>query len=157
MDKINFFSHKDLANYMHEKAFEGKTATAVLLYDDAKILIKELLKFNNTSLDNVEISNPMLKGYDKEFYITLDDDFGIWSEEAYHEVDETGFKGYYKFGDENAIALICSDANSQVIKAAKDSNYIAEIEINDDCYYKCDDDCYLKNIITFIFDYILEQ
>ena len=165
MDTISFLSHEDLAEYMGEKALEGKTVTAVLFYEDAKVLLKELACFEDTTIENVEIHEPVYKGYNKEFYVTINDNLCIWVEEAYHEVEETGFKGYYRFGGEDVIALIDSEANSLVIKAADESGYIAEIEVVADAC--CDCECFeyrdesiaeeLLDLIEYIFEHFAEE
>ena len=164
MDAICFLSHGDLAEYMCDKALDGKTATAVLFFEDAKVLLKELACFEETTLENIEIHEPIWKGYSKEFYVTIDSDLCVWVEEAYHENEETGFKGYYRFGGEDVVALIDGHANSQVIKAAVDSGYIAEIEIDEDACCGCDECCLseeqaedLKDIIEFILEHIFEE
>ena len=164
MDTICFLSHEDLAEYMGEKALDGKAVTAALFYEDAKALLKELACFEDTTLENIEIHEPVWNGYDKEFYVTIDKDMCVWAEEAYHEVEETGFKGYYRFGGDDVIALIGSDANSQIIKAAEGSSYIAEIEIDADACCECDECCLtceqaedLKDIIEYILEHIFEE
>lgn len=169
MDTISFLSHADLAEYMGEKALEGKTVTAVLFYEDAKVLLKELACFEDTTIENVEMHEPVWKGYDKEFYVTIDDSLCIWVEEAYHEVEETGFKGYYRFGGEDVIALIDSEASSLVVKAADGSGYIAEIEVVADACCECSeceyrDECAseefeegLRDLIEYIFEHFLEE
>lgn len=169
MDTISFLSHADLAEYMADKALDGKTVTAVLFYEDAKTLLKELACFEDTTIENVEIHEPIYKGYSKEFYVTIDDTLRIWVDEAYHEVEETGFKGYYRFGGEDVIALIDSEANSLVIKAAAESGYIAEIEVVADAC--CDCECCeyhneyiteefeegLRDLIEYIFEHFTEE
>ena len=169
MDTISFLSHADLAKYMVKKAFDGKTVTAVLFYEDAKVLLKELACFENTAIENVDMHEPIYKGYGKEFYVTIDDNLCIWVEEAYHENEEKDFKGYYRFGGEDVIALIDSEANSRVIKAAEGSEYIAEIGVIADTRY--DSECCehhdeynaedfeegLRDLIDYIFEHLLEE
>jgi hypothetical protein len=139
MDTYIFLSHESLADYIYSEAAKGKSVVAVLFYEDAKRLLKELARYKETSFDDIELHDCLYDGYDDEYYIIVDEDLCIWSERAYNEVEETGFKGYFRFGDEDVIALIDGDANSQVIKAAEGCDYIAEIEIVDDTC--CDDEC----------------
>lgn len=152
METICFISHKDLAEYMCKHALEGKTLTAALFYEDAKVLLKELACYEDTKLENIEIHEPVYKGYEKEFYITIDNDMCVWAEEAYYEIEKTGFKGYFRFGGDDVIALIGSDANSRIVKAAEGSAHIYEIEINEDVCNKC-----VEDILDFIFKYVFEE
>ena len=138
MDKIVFKTHSDLAEYMLKNASEGNTVYAVLFYEDARKLLKELLLFDKTEVNNIELNEPMWKRYDKEFYVVLDENFGVDIEEAYHEKNKYHDAGYYKFGDadiENTIALMDGEANSKIIAAAGKSHCV-EIEINPDIYIK---------------------
>ena len=160
MDTINFSTHNDLAYYMIDKATDGKMVTAALFYEDAKELLKELAYYEETTIGNIELHEPIWNGYDKEFYVTLDDELCIWVEEAYHEVEETNFKGYFRLGCDDSIALIDGKASSLLVKAAEENEYIAEIEIGssncDECF-ACDDTEDLKDIIEFIFEHFPEE
>lgn len=163
MDRISFLSYESLAQYMIEKALEGKTVTAALLYEDAIVLLKELACYEDTSLKNIEVSEPVFNGYDKEFYVTLDADFDVWVEEAFYETKDENHKGYYRFGGDDVIALIGSDVNSQIIKASEGSSYVAEIEINnndsEDNDVDDNDETYnlIDGIIESIFDFIFDD
>lgn len=131
MKVLSFLSHEDLAEFMIEMALdEGKTSYAVLFYEDARQLLKELSAYEETIIDNIELSEPISKGYSKEFYVVLDTDLHLTVEEAWHDENEYHEGCYYRFGDRNVLALIHSDANSKVISAA-DGSDCYEIEITE--------------------------
>ena len=161
MDIISFVSHEDLAEYMLSKAIEGKTVYAVLFYDDAKQLLKELSFFEETEYGSIELEIPNSNQYKKEYYIVLDDEFKIFVQKAFHDDNEWHEAGYYNFGDSDIVALIDSYANSQVIKAAGNS-YCMEIEIDADAdhdpCFDCDDcGVDLPDIIEYMLKTFLEE
>ena len=100
---------------------ENFTTYAVLFYEDAKNLLKELAMYEETEIDNIDLSEPVNKGYDREFYVVLDKDLHISVEEAWHEKNEYHEACYFRFGDGDTITLIHSDANSKVVDAASGS------------------------------------
>lgn len=131
MKVLSFLSHDDLAEFMIEMALdEGKTSYAILFYEDARQLLKELSGYDETEIDNVELSEPIYKGYSKEFYVILDKELHVSVEEAWHDDNEYHKGGYYRFGDKDIIALIDSAANSKILSAAVDSDCY-EIEITE--------------------------
>ena len=131
MKVLSFLSHDDLAEFMIEMALdEGKTSYAILFYEDARQLLKELSGYDETEIDNVELSEPIYKGYSKEFYVILDKELHVSVEEAWHDDNEYHKGGYYRFGDKDIIALIDSAANSKILSAAEDSDCY-EIEITE--------------------------
>ena len=67
MDTISFLSHADLAEYMADKALDGKTVTAVLFYEDAKTLLKELACFEDTTIETLKSMNQFIKDTAKNF------------------------------------------------------------------------------------------
>lgn len=168
MEILSFESHEDLASYMCYHAQTGKTVYTVLFYEDAKELLKELLNYEETYIDSIEISDPLYSGYDKEYYVILDSELKINVEKAFHEkckIREDEF--YYSFGDPNTLALIDSNANSLVIKAANDS-HCAEIEIDsdiDDYDDYCDHDVVIDeefeidlcDFIEYLYNHMLED
>lgn len=157
MDMMSFVSHADLAEYMCDNALEGKTVTAILFYEDAKVLLKELSYFEDTTIENVDLHAAMWSGYYKEFYVSIGEDLGIWVEEAYLKNEDTGFEGYKRFGDEDVIALIDGDVNSSVIKAAGNARCI-EFEIDADCYCGCCEECDGYNVdLSDIIEYLLRH
>ena len=55
MKVLSFLSHEDLAEFMIEMALdEGKTSYAVLFYEDARQLLKELSAYEETIIDSFD-------------------------------------------------------------------------------------------------------
>lgn len=156
MDIISFVSHEDLAEYMVNKALEGNFVYAVLFYDDAKQLLKELSFFEETEYESVELEAPEYSGYEKEYYIILDDEFNIGVEKAFHEENEWHEAGYYKFGDDDVVALIDGYANSQILKAAEGA-YCMEMEIDADADINPCEDCEYCVDLPDIIEYMLKN
>ena len=158
MKKIYFDDYEDLSEFMMYSAEEGKTSYAILFYNDAKQLLKELSAYPETEIDDIILTEPMYKGYNKEYYVVLDDDFHISVEEAWHEKNEWHEAGYNKYYEDNIITLLDGDASSKAIDAAE-NGVCYEIEIKNDSN---DDDCYvldevdLADMIENILDKLLE-
>ena len=149
MDRILFSNYSDLEDYMIEHAEEGKMVYAVLFYDDATKLAKELLKHDVTEIKNITLHEADYDNYDKEFYVCLDSDMWIDISEAYHGDLKYHKAGYYIYGDPDAIGLISEDADFRVVNAGDGCSYMAEIkigeedkELHDLCktYYNAKDD-----------------
>lgn len=132
MRVLNFENHEDLAEFMMDIVKEDeKIVYAVLFYEDARQLLKELASYNETIIGNIELTDPLNKGYNKEFYVILDSEYRIDVEEAWHDKNEYHDQGYYWFGDKDVLALVHSDVNSKVIEAT-DGSTCYEIEIEED-------------------------
>lgn len=141
--KLVFDDYESLAEYICETAVEEKkTIYTALLYDDAKKLLNELALFEDSELDNIEIHEPFWQGYEREFYIVVDEELHINVEVAYHEKNEYHDACYYRFGDEEVIALLGSDTNCKLLDAVDGACRIYEIEIIDS--FNEDDDKYLN-------------
>lgn len=161
MQKISFPDYSSMASYIYEKAQEGKYVYTVLFYDDAKEILKELSLFEDTEFEFIELRAPDWSGYTKEFYLVLDPQMHISCEEAWHEANEYHDACYYRFGDDDVVALIDGDASSLILDAAGTSQCI-EIEIDRDIDNDCDccedcDECIeltIEDIIDIIFDFI---
>ena len=131
MDKILFVDYADLADYMIDHAKEGKMVYAVLFYDEAKELTKQLLTHPETKIRNLTLHEADYDNYDKEYYVVLDSDMEVDVSEAHHGDLQYHKEGYYFFGDESCIALLSEDADYRVIKAGDGCSYMAEITIGD--------------------------
>ena len=131
MNILKYYNHEELANTMVDAVTKrGVTSCAVLFCDDAKKLFKWLLADKHTLIRNVELTEPDANGYTKEFYVSIDKDYYVTVEEAWHDDNIYHPQGYYRF-DSCDIVLFHSDANSKVVNACEGSIcFELEIENN---------------------------
>lgn len=145
MIKIPFCGIDDVANFIYYLASEqNKTIYTVLFYDEAKKLVQELLRIEGTEIDSIELLEPTYDGYDKEYYIALDNDLEISVEKAYHN------NIYYRFGDDNTVVLLHGNANPKIVEAASYSNLFQielckpEEEGSEEDFECSDDECEIE-------------
>ena len=87
--QLSFETHEDLAECMFELVEETKDIVyAVVFYDDAKQLLKELGYIQETVFSNINLEDPEWTEYNKEYYVTIDKDYEISVEPAWHEKSE---------------------------------------------------------------------
>lgn len=105
----NFFGdYEELSDYMIDKAQDGYYTVAVLFYNEALGLLRELMSYDDIELEALDIKPEEYDGYDKEYYVSLADDMVASVEPAY--VD-----GRY-LNAEADLTLIDGDASSAIIK-----------------------------------------
>ena len=105
----NFFgNHKELSDYMIDKAQDGLYTVAVLFYDDALCLLRKLMRYDNVEIEALDIKPEEYDGYSKEYYVSLTDDMVASVEPAY--------VGSRYLNAEADLTLIDGDANSAIIK-----------------------------------------
>ena len=165
--QLSFEAHEDLAVCMCEMARDANTIVyAVVFYDDAKRLLQMLGSIEEVDFGNIELNNPQWNGYNKEYYVSVDENFEVNVEPAWHEKNEYHDAGYYRA--DNSIALIHSDANSKILEALKDCD-CAEFEIDadaecDGCCEECmlsdeddeDSECDFADILEYVMDNLPE-
>lgn len=135
MKKIYIDDFAEIADIMYQDACAGKETTFVGLYDDVTMVLQELCKFDEVFLISVSLHPEDYDGYNKEYYVTLDDDFGAWCCEAYNEE-----RGRYAF-DFAHTALIADDCNSKVIDALEvEEMYEVTFDLYGDTE-ECNGDC----------------
>ena len=120
MKTVKFSSIDELAYDMVQHAESGKDITAVMFYEDAGKLLKELLAFSNVKPGFIELEDSAYDGYEKEYYISLISEidckeFSIFVEKAYKSGlgfnrDKTG----YLFTDCD-IAYLHGEVHSSII------------------------------------------
>lgn len=148
MRRTLFDDYEELSDYMIDKAQDGFYTVAVLFYDDALGLLRELMRYDDVKTEVLDIEPKEYDGYDKEYYVSLADDMVVSVEPAYSD-------GRY-LSAEADITLIHGDASSAIIKNIPDDKCLEiYIGISDymDCYdleQGCDDK--LDNIISFKLD-----
>lgn len=105
----NFFEdYEELSDYMIDKAQDGLYTVAVLFYDDALGLLRELMRYDDVEVEALDIKPEEYDGYDKEYYVSLADDMVASVEPAY-------VGGRY-LNAEADLTLIDGGANSAIIK-----------------------------------------
>lgn len=105
-------------------------------YEDAVSVIKNLLIFDEITPYHICIKSEDWDGYDKEYYVTLDDKFNIWCEKAY------SFELNNYLYDETERLFIADDCNSIILNKIicnKDSMYEVSYNLDDEC--ECGDNC----------------
>ena len=87
MEILRYESIEDFGDLLYEIAAEEKaTATAVLFYKEARELMKWLLQFDDVKIGCIDLADD---GYEKEYYVTLDEDMYLYVETAY---DDSGYQ-----------------------------------------------------------------
>lgn len=132
MDLLRFKDTYDVAIFMLDAMAENppcKNVTAVLYYDRAKSLIKALMQADDVEAGHISISPAFVSGYNKEYYVTLDQDLNLWVEPVFH-VDEI----LYEFSD---VILYDGDAK-QKIADRNDGTGVTSYEIRFET--PCEDD-----------------
>lgn len=131
MEKLVFNDYGSLAYKMLETADSGETAYAVCFFDDAVGLLKELMSVDEVSVGGIEIHDIDYEGYDKEYYVSIDEDYIVDVEPAWHEANEYCGAGYLGF--EAANAYIDGDANSAILKVIDEATcYEIAFDISDE-------------------------
>lgn len=112
-------------------------------YDNAIIILKELLGYTELTPFLIDISDPSFDGYDKEFIISVSNDDEVFCEKFYRN-------DKYLSPDDGVVFVLpdCSDECISHIYKYKASFFI-DVDINDDIE-KCDccedNDVYEKTI-----------
>lgn len=149
----NFFdNHKELCEYMIDKAQDEMYSVAVLFYDDAIKLIREIMMYDDIEVEALEIKPYEYDCYDKEYYVSLADDMIVSVEPA--------FAGGRYLDAEADLTLIDGNANSAILKHLQGNKcheiYIGEDEDTyDDCckeHDTCNDDCHKDELLDKIFE-----
>ena len=139
MRKIVIEDLSDVAYIMYKKVQEDECidTTFVGFYEDAVAVIKNLLMYDDVNIFNIDLTSEMIDGYDREFYVSLDDEMNIWCSKAYDVEDER-----YIYSETDCL-LIADDCKSTILK------YIGYDEANayevsydlDDETCECDGNC----------------
>ena len=111
----------------HDVMFVGK-------YEDAIVVIKELLMYDEVFPHYIKITSEFWDGYDKEYYVTLDEDMNVWCEKAY----DSEYSRYIY--EETECLFIADDCSSAILsKIDCDENTIYEVsyDLDDECDCNC--------------------
>lgn len=132
MKKIKLDNIEELAEIMHEDAHDDNCVTAILFYDEAIELMRELLCYDCVIPEAFEIMPKDWDGYDKEYFVQLSDDMMLAVEPACHD----GI--YYACGAD--YFYVDSNADSKVLDRIDSACFLIEFGKGDyDC--KCHDEC----------------
>lgn len=123
MDKMGFKSYEEIAAFMTATAHdEEKDVCAIVFFEDAAKLIREILLFDDVTISFLELHDEEWNGYNKEFYVTLTSEMELFVEAAFRD-------GIY-ICPGVSLALVDGDANSKVLQSLEDADRI-EIYIDD--------------------------
>lgn len=103
-------------------------------YEDAMEVIKELLMYEDVIPFSIELHPYFIKGYEKEYYVSLDEDLELWCEPAWYEEKE-----FYLMSDKD-ITFITSDSNSAILKTIF-TNEAVEVSFDNDEDDYCEECC----------------
>lgn len=142
MEKKNFKNYDELAAFMVEHKKEQEFVTAIVFYDDARMLLRSLFEFPGVEAGFIELESPEYGGYNQEYFVSLDSDDLIWVEKAYK---------YDRYLDCGAyMILIDSDASSRLCMSDSGAIYYeisigeetddSKDETKNNCECKKDDD-----------------
>lgn len=129
MKKVYFEDLAQIASVMIDKARSGKSISAVLFYDEATELTQQLLRDDDVAIHLLNLSPVDWGGYNKEYYVTLNDDLTLFVEPAFCET-------YYVTMSD--IMLFDGDASSMIYHCNSDDT----TEFIEICYNECEDDDY---------------
>ena len=131
MERFIIDDLSEVAEAMYDEIVNDDKKEEILFvgfYDDAINVIKELIMFDGVMPYSFEIHPEELDGYDKEFYVTLDENLGLWCEPAI-----PNGKYLYSVTD---VLFIMNDCNSSILKEIDAKE---EVEVTFD-YYDEDDE-----------------
>lgn len=85
MERVHFKDHQEMSDFMITSAQDGLYVVAVLYYDDAIKVLRGLLQDPDVVAEALEIAPDMYKGYEKEYYISIDENMYVSAEPAYYK------------------------------------------------------------------------
>lgn len=129
MKEIKISNIEELADMMLDDADKGGFVTSLVKYEDAVELIKSILDSEYTTIECITVEPPEHDGYDKEFYVTLDNNLKLWVEKAWHETNKYHEAGYL-MTDADAIYIL--DYCSSKILEKLDREHCVVVTLDDD-------------------------
>ena len=118
-----------------ERSSDDFCGISIIAHYDVMIeLLNSFVENTDFRLVNIEIGEPSLEGYCKEWVLNIDHDGGIWCEKVYRE----GYGGYLYC--EEDVVFVYEDVDGNFIKKNADENIILfsiDDEENEDD--ECDD------------------
>lgn len=138
MRKLVFDTHEEISEYMVSTAQDGKCVEAIVYYEDAIDIMKDLAQFEDVIFECFDIAPYDYEFYDKEYYVYLAEDMTL-------SIMPASSDGKYLKSIAD-IHLVYSDASSSILKYLEDGEKI-EFDI-----YICDEEEDFNEIMDNIFD-----
>lgn len=102
-----------------ERSSDDFCGISIVAYYEVMIeLLNSFVKNTDFRLVNIEIEEPSLEGYCKEWVLNIDPDGGIWCEKVYRE----GY-GRYLYCEEDVV-FVHEDVGGNFIKKNADENIV---------------------------------
>lgn len=144
MKRFLISDYADVADAMFDEIIhkENEEVLFVGFYEDTMEVVKRLLMCEEIIPYSIELHPDFIKGYSKEYYATLNEDFELWVQPAWYEEKE-----FYLMTDVD-ITFITSDCNSAVLKTIRTDEAVEvtfkeddEDEIDDEYCEDCCGEC----------------
>ena len=105
----------EVAEAMYDEILNHKKNDVLFVgyYEDAVEVVKELSMYEGVIPFSVELHPEFIKGYDREYYVSLNDELEIWCQPAWYEEKE------FYFMTDVDIAFIVGDCNSAILKTIR--------------------------------------
>ena len=97
--------------YMYSHNPDGDSTILIAGYEIVSEMLKDLMKFEDTTAFNILLENPEVDGYKDEYILTLDDEQNVWIEPFKNK------NGKYIIFDDECVTLVFvhNDVNSKAI------------------------------------------
>jgi len=119
IDIRNTRDYVGIASDMFNIASNGKTIYLFTYFDDAVAVMRELLQYNTILVGSIDIAPEKDNWYNKEYYISLDENMMLDVEPAYQERNEWHDAGYAGFiadivivGEKTSYKKMLKDVNN---------------------------------------------
>lgn len=129
MQKIKAKSAFEIAAMMIDAALDGKYAYAILYFDAAAALIRNLLGCEGATISSISISDPEYYRYSKEYYVSLDPEFVVSCEPAWHEKNEYHDAGYTGFDAD--IVYVDGEAKAKILESCTTKAAMFELDLTE--------------------------
>lgn len=125
-----------VAEEMISVAEDGGIACGVFFYEEAVELMTALMCFIGVEAEDIRITQPSFNRYNKEYYVTIDQDFRVCVEPAWSDKNEYHEAGYLTAGAD--VVYIDGEAKSNIISCFDGDPEIIEVELSDQCPCQCE-------------------
>lgn len=131
---MSFEDYYELAEYVIKSAKnKKKSVTLALFYDEAVEVVKNILNDNDVIVKSMEISDEEISDYEKEYYITLDEEMELYVQPAYSEKS-----GCYLY-NESDIVIFDKNVDEEILDVNPGAHYTLSFSEEDE--NECGDCC----------------